>query len=117
MSSWNRDEGGRNCPRLIFPVNADMARAGAPAAVLNAGTARSARRLFADQRQPDAQRLGAAATTFVQTQLRMQDVREYLLDALGTYAGLQRFTPRRGPTLDPLSARISIDGVPSMASM
>jgi len=27
----------------------------------------------------------------------MQDVREYLLDALGTYASLQRFTPRHAP--------------------
>ena len=44
---------------------------------------------------PDARNLGAEATAFVQKRLRMQDVREYLLDALGTYASLQRFTPRR----------------------
>ena len=59
------------------------------------------RRLLADQQQPDAQRLGAAAATFVQARLRMQDVREYLVDALGTYASLQRFTPRQGLTLHP----------------
>jgi hypothetical protein len=76
-----------------------MSRAGEPAAILKGSAARSARRLLADQQKSDAQRLGAAATEFVQTRLRMQDVREYLLDALGTHASLQRFTPRHGLTL------------------
>ena len=46
------------------------------------------------EQRPDAHSLGAEATAFVQKRLRMQDVREYLLDALGTYASLQRFAPR-----------------------
>ena len=77
-----------------------MVPAGAFTPAPLAGAARSARRLLADQPQSDAARLGAAATMFVQTRLRMQDVREYLLDALGTYAGLQQFTPRRGSAFD-----------------
>ena len=35
----------------------------------------------------------------------LQDVREYMLDALGTYASLQRFAPAPTPGAEPLTAQ------------